>query len=152
MSRERVGGDVIRAGRGCLLENCWSAGAHTPGARTSESARAPPEDARRGTHSASPARPKLVVNDPTLRSPTVTQISATLWSVLRSSSAARSSRRVSRYWCGVSPKARRNSRLKWAGKVRGAGESRDVGGRAVTGVDKVGCAQEVPGRVGVASS
>ena len=38
------------------------------------------------------------------------------------------------------------------GEVRGAGESRDVERRAVTGVDKVVCAQEVPGRVGVASS
>ena len=29
--------------------------------------------------------------------------------------AARSSRRVSRYWCGGSPNTRRNWRLKWAG-------------------------------------
>ena len=56
------------------------------------------------------ARPKLVVKDPTLRSPTVRQMSATVRSVLRSSAAARSSRRVRRYWCGVSPKERRNSR------------------------------------------
>jgi len=38
------------------------------------------------------ARPKLVVNDPTLRSPTVRQMSATVRSVLRSSAAARSER------------------------------------------------------------
>src|SRR3954452_19818096 len=41
-------------------------------------------------------RPKLVVNEPTLRSPTVMQISATERSVVRSSADARSSRRVSR--------------------------------------------------------
>ena len=65
-------------------------------------------------------RPKLVVNEPTLRSPTVRQMSATERSVFRSSAAARSSRRVSRYRCGVSPKVRRNSRLKWAGESRAA--------------------------------
>ena len=43
------------------------------------------------------ARPKLDVNEPTLLSPTVKHTSATLRSVLRSSAAARSSRRVSRY-------------------------------------------------------
>jgi hypothetical protein len=57
-------------------------------------------------------RPKLLVKDPTLRSPTVKQMSATERSVLRRSAAARSSRRISRYWCGVSPNVRRNSRLK----------------------------------------
>ncbi len=62
------------------------------------------------------ARPKLVVNDPMLRRPTSKQMSATERSVLRSSAAARSSLRVRRYWCGDSPKARRNSRLKWAGE------------------------------------
>ena len=41
-------------------------------------------------------RPKLVVNEPTLRSPTVMQMSATVRSVVRSSAAARSRRRVSR--------------------------------------------------------
>src|SRR3954451_15488221 len=59
-------------------------------------------------------RLKLVVNDPTLCSPTDMQISATEWSVVRSSAAARSSRRVSRYACGESPNARRNSREKCA--------------------------------------
>ena len=48
-------------------------------------------------------RVKLVVNEPTLCHPTAMQMSATLWSVVRSSAAARSSRRVRRYWCGVSP-------------------------------------------------
>src|SRR5215213_59486 len=48
------------------------------------------------------------------------QMSATERSVLRSSAAARSSLRVSRYWCGVSPNSRRNSRLKWAGESRAA--------------------------------
>src|SRR3954451_24377940 len=57
---------------------------------------------------------KLVVNDPTLCSPTEKQISATERSVVRSSAAARSSRRVSRYAWGDSPNARRNSRLKCA--------------------------------------
>src|SRR5690242_4365065 len=60
-------------------------------------------------------RPKLVVNDPTLLRPTSKQTSATERSVFRRSAAARSSLRVSRYWCGVSPNARRNSRLKCAG-------------------------------------
>ena len=41
-------------------------------------------------------RVKLVVNEPMLWSPTSTQISATEWSVVRSSAAARSRRRVSR--------------------------------------------------------
>ena len=66
------------------------------------------------------ARPKLVVNEPTLLRPTVKQMSATPRSVCRSSAAARSSRRVSRYWCGVTPNARRNSRLKCAGDSRAA--------------------------------
>jgi hypothetical protein len=69
------------------------------------------------------ARRKLVVNDPTLRSPTAKQMSATDQSVWRSSAAARSRRRVRRYWCGDSPKALRNSRLKcacerWAARAR----------------------------------
>ena len=51
---------------------------------------------------------------------TVKGQSVTLRSVLRSSAAARSSRRVSRYWCGASPKVRRNSRLKCAGDRRAA--------------------------------
>jgi len=41
-------------------------------------------------------------------------MSVTEWSVERSSAAARSIRRVSRYWCGVSPNTRRNSRVKWS--------------------------------------
>ena len=41
-------------------------------------------------------RLKLVVNEPTLARPTATQISATELSVVRSSAAARSRRRVSR--------------------------------------------------------
>jgi hypothetical protein len=41
--------------------------------------------------------PKLVVNDPTLFNPTAKHTAATEWSVLRNSSAARSSRRVRRY-------------------------------------------------------
>src|SRR4029450_8941051 len=43
-------------------------------------------------------RPNVVVNEPTLLRPTVKQMSAIDRSVLRSSSAARSSRRVSRDW------------------------------------------------------
>jgi hypothetical protein len=57
---------------------------------------------------------KLVVKEPRLTSPTDTQISPTVQSVIRSREAARSSRLVSRYWCGDSPNVRRNSRLKWA--------------------------------------
>jgi hypothetical protein len=88
-----------------------------------------------------------VVNEPTLRSPTVMQMSATVRSVLRSSAAARSSRRVRRYWCGVSPKARRNSRLKCGREVDGAGERRHVERLAVAGVDQVLRAEEVADRV-----
>src|SRR5829696_5623385 len=65
-------------------------------------------------------RPKLVVNEPMLVKPTAVQIRATDQSVVRSSAAARSSRRVSRYWCGDSANALRNSRLKWAGDRRAA--------------------------------
>jgi hypothetical protein len=43
------------------------------------------------------ARPKLVVKEPTLFSPTVKQMSATERSVFRRSSAARSSLRLRRY-------------------------------------------------------
>jgi hypothetical protein len=57
-------------------------------------------------------RVKLVVNEPTLARPTRKQMSATERSVVRRSAAARSRRLVSRYACGDSPKARRNSRLK----------------------------------------
>ena len=46
-------------------------------------------------------RRNAVVNDPTLDHPTVMQISATLRSVVVSSEAARSMRRVIWYWCGV---------------------------------------------------
>jgi hypothetical protein len=60
-------------------------------------------------------RPKLVVNEPTPLKPTAKQILATDQSVVRNKAAARSRRRVIRYWCGDSPKARRNSRLKCAG-------------------------------------
>ena len=49
-------------------------------------------------------RRKLVLNDPTLSSPTRRQMSVTVRSVDRKRAAARSSRRVRRYWCGVSPK------------------------------------------------
>src|SRR4051794_36404586 len=59
-------------------------------------------------------RRKLVVKEPTLVSPTDRQISTTEWSVVRSSAAARSRRRVSRYACGDSPNSRRNSREKCA--------------------------------------
>ena len=105
------------------LENCSIAAAPTPAARRSGCGRGVTRaDARRGTPSACSrrSRPKLVVNDPTLRNPTVKQMSATLRSVERRSAAARSRRRVKRYWCGVSPNARRNSRLKCAGESRAA--------------------------------
>ena len=55
-----------------------------------------------------------MVNEPTLCSPTITQMSATERSVWRSSAAARSSRRVCRYERGDSPNVRVNIRLKWA--------------------------------------
>ena len=66
-------------------------------------------------------RRKLVVNDPTLVRPTAMHTRATDQSVVRSRAPARSRRRVSRYWWGDSPKARRNSRLKWAGDRWAAG-------------------------------
>ena len=91
-------------------------------------------------------RPKLVVNEPTLRRPTIRQISATERSVVRSSAAARSSRRVSRYWCGVSPNSRRNSRLKWAGERRAAFASgRHVERLEVARVHQVLRAEQVAG-------
>ena len=58
-----------------------------------------PEDIIRGSGDwgvAPKVAPKLDVNEPTLESPTATQISATERSVPRSRAAARSSRRVSR--------------------------------------------------------
>jgi hypothetical protein len=60
------------------------------------------------------------VNDPTLRRPTAKQTSEIERSVLRKSAAARSSRRVRRYWWGVSPNVRRNSLLKCASESRAA--------------------------------
>jgi hypothetical protein len=59
-------------------------------------------------------RAKLVVNEPTLASPTITQMSATDRSVYRSSDAARSNRRVCRYDRGDSPNVRVNMREKCA--------------------------------------
>src|SRR6188768_3680472 len=63
-------------------------------------------------------------------------MSVTERSVLRRSAAARSRRRVRRYWCGVSPNARRNSRLKCAGERyaarASAGTSRGSRKRAST--------------------
>lgn len=56
-----------------------------------------------------------MVNEPTLCAPTAKQISATLQSVDVSRAAARSSRLVSRYWCGDSPNVALNRLLKWAG-------------------------------------
>src|SRR4051812_8709542 len=65
-------------------------------------------------------RPQLGVNEPTLDRPTAMQTSATDQSVVRNNAAARSSRRVSRYWCGDSPNVRLNSRLKCACESRAA--------------------------------
>jgi hypothetical protein len=59
-------------------------------------------------------RVKLLVKEPTLCKPTAKQMSVTERFVVRSRAAARSRRRVSRYECGASPNARRNSRLKCA--------------------------------------
>ena len=81
-----------------------------------------------------------------LRSPTARQMSATERSVLRSSAAARSSLRVRRYWCGVSPKARLNSRLKCAGERWAARASAGTSSWiAVAGVDEILGAQEMAG-------
>src|SRR3954453_18847631 len=67
------------------------------------------------------ARPKLEEKLPPLFRPAEKQMSAPERSVVRSSAAARSSRRVSRYWCGGSPNARRNSRVEWARGGAGGG-------------------------------
>ena len=73
-------------------------------------------------------------------------MSVTLRSVLRSSAAARSSRRVSRYWCGASPNVRRNSRLKCAGDSAAAsGQVRHRERLEVAGVGEVLGPQEVTG-------
>ena len=89
---------------------------------------------------------KLVVNEPTLCSPTEKQMSATERSVVRSSAAARSSRRVSRYACGDSPNARRNSRLKCArDRPAARGHVVDVERLGVAGVGEVLGAQQVAG-------
>ena len=89
---------------------------------------------------------KLVVNEPTLCRPTEKQMSATERSVVRSSAAARSRRRVSRYAWGDSPNARRNSRLKCAARESGgAGQVVDVQRLEVAGVGQVLGAQQVAG-------
>lgn len=65
------------------------------------------------------------MNEPTLDQPTARQIAVTEWSVSRSKAAARSSRLVSRYSWGDSPKASLKRRLKcavesWAARARSA--------------------------------
>ena len=60
-------------------------------------------------------RLNVALNDPSDRYPTATQTSPTVSSLRRSSSWARSIRRVCRYWCGVSPKVSLKQRLKCAG-------------------------------------
>src|SRR4051794_2600699 len=76
-------------------------------------------------------------------------MSAMLRSVVRSSAAARSSRRVSRYTCGDSPNERRNSREKWARQARRLGHVLDVERLGVAGVRKVLGTQQVAGGWGV---
>ena len=89
-------------------------------------------------------RLKLDVNEPTLLRPTSAQIRATEWSVVRSSAAARSIRRVSRYWCGVSPNARRKPRTKCQRDACAARCKRvDVERLDVARVDHVAGAQQV---------
>ena len=108
---------------------------------------------------------KQVVNEPTLCKPTEKQTFATERSVVRSNAAARSRRRVKRYACGDSPKARRNSRLKCArdrpaararsSTVSGSkywrvrdilGPEQVAGGRDEGHVASIPRANEVPGR------
>ena len=98
-------------------------------------------------------RPKLVVNDPTLRRPTVKQMSATERSVVRRSAAARSNRRFRRYWCGDSPKRAPELPAEMRGReLGGAGERRHVQGLAIARVDEVLRAEQVPGWVRVRHS
>ncbi len=91
-------------------------------------------------------RVKLVVKEPTLDSPTEKQMSATERSVFLSRAAARSSRRVKRYPCGDSPKARLNSRLEVrARQPGGARQVVDVERLEVAGVREVLGAEQVTG-------
>ena len=66
-------------------------------------------------------RVKLVVNEPRLvQADRRSRCRRPSGRCVRSSAAARSSRRVSRYACGDSPNARRNSRLKCARREAGS--------------------------------
>ncbi len=89
---------------------------------------------------------KLVVNEPTLRSPTDMQMSATERSLTRSSAAARSSRRVSRYACGETaeraPELAREVRAREPG---GAGEVADLERLEVAGVGEVARTEQMSG-------
>ena len=60
-------------------------------------------------------RPKLVVNEPTLRRPTAKQMSATERSVIPQERGRALEPPVEEVPCGGSPTSRRNSRLKCAG-------------------------------------
>ena len=92
-------------------------------------------------------RPKLAVKLPTLPAPTAQQMSATEQSVAHSRAAARSRRRVSRYWCGDSPNVRLNSRLKCAHDSPAvAASSATERGSAYQGVGEVPSSQEVAGQ------
>src|SRR3954447_10637027 len=77
-----------------------------------------PRDLRRYSVGVPPTMPlNLELNEPKLRKPTSSEISVTERSVSRSRCLARSIRRVSTYWWGVSPKVRLKRRVKWDGDV-----------------------------------
>ena len=85
------------------------------------------------------------VNDPTLLSPTAKQISATLRSVFRRSAAARSSRRVNRYWCGrLAERAAELAAEVRRGEVRRLGQCRDVERLPVARIDEILRAEQMP--------
>ena len=90
-------------------------------------------------------RVKLVVKEPTLWSPTEKQTSATERSVLRSSAAARSRRRVSRYARGrLAEGAAELAAEVGAGKSGSAGHVVDVDVLRISGVGQVLPTQQVP--------
>ena len=90
---------------------------------------------------------KLVVNVGWLWIPTAVQMRATVQSVVRNNAAALSSRRVSRYWCGDSPNARRNSRLKCAGRQMGGASHVGDGDRlGIPTVGEIASSEQVAGR------
>ena len=88
------------------------------------------------------------MNEPTLWRPTAKQTSVIDQSVFRSRAAARSRRRVNRYWWGDSPNTRENSTAEvGGGQARHPGEVPDGERLGVAGVGQVLRPQQVAGRM-----